>query len=94
MDKSDNNDMVEKANTQSLTHDALLPAITGGILASVFGAAIWGFFALFTGHELLGLSCIVGGLSGIGVVLFSKLKRAMPLQVISVLSSIFGIPGG
>ena len=91
MEKFDNNDIVGKANKQHFTRDALLPAITGGILASVFGASIWGFFALFTGHELLGLSCIVGGLSGIGVVLFSKSKRIISLQIISVFSTIFGI---
>lgn len=71
--------------------DTLLPAITGGVLSAVFGAAIWGFCAILTGHELVSLSCIVGGLSGIGVILFSKSKRVIPLQVISVLSSILGI---
>jgi hypothetical protein len=82
---------VEKANKQHFTPDDFLPAVTGGVLAAVFGAAIWGFCAILTGHELVSLSCIVGGLSGLGVILFSKSKRVIPLQVISVLSSILGI---
>ncbi|OGP52837.1 MAG: hypothetical protein A2Y65_07955 [Deltaproteobacteria bacterium RBG_13_52_11] len=99
INKSDASHLVETVHTQivkatketEFTSSLLLPALLGGVLAAVVGGVIWGLIVIVTNYEIGFMALGIGGLCGFAVLLFSKGKRGLPLQVIAVFSSILGI---
>ena len=92
--------LVEQVHAQLVTqipmHEAadlasILPAVIGGVLAAVIGGLIWAAIAITTGYEIGYVAWAIGGLAGIGVVLFAKGKKGVPLQIVAVLASVLGI---
>lgn len=82
---------IETAKKEEFTAKSVLPATIGGILASVISGVIWGFIVIATGYEVGYVAWGVGLLCGFAVVLFTKGKKGVPLQIIAVISSILGI---
>ncbi len=92
--------LVEQVHAQLVTqipmHEApdlasILPAVIGGMLAAVIGGLIWAAIAITTGYEIGYVAWGIGGLAGIGVVLFAKGKKGVPVQIVAVLASVLGI---
>ena len=78
--------LVEQVHAQLVTqipmHEAadiasILPAVIGGVLAAVIGGLIWAAIAITTGYEIGYVAWAIGGLAGIGVVLFAKGKKGV-----------------
>ena len=86
--------IMQTAREQEFVTDALSPAVIGGVLASILGGAIWGAIVIFTGYEVGIVAWGIGLLSGAAVVLFTRGKKGLPLQVIAVISGIAGIGVG
>lgn len=84
---------VDKSDEQ-FVDDALFSVIIGTALVTVLGGLLWGYVVMLTGSELGFVAWALGGLAGVGVVMFSKGKRARRHQVIAVLASILGITIG
>ena len=85
---------LKAANDQQFTSDAMIPAVIGGGLAALVGGGIWGMIVITTGYVIGFMAWGLGLLSGFAVVLFSRGRKGVPLQVIAVISSIFGIAIG
>ena len=85
---------LKAANDQQFTSDAIIPAAIGGGLAALVGGGIWGMIVITTGYVIGFMAWGLGLLSGFAVVLFSRGRKGVPLQVIAVISSIFGIAIG
>jgi len=79
---------------EQITVSSIVPAILGGGVAAVVGGGMWGAIALATGHVVGFMAWGIGLLCGFAVLLFSRGRRGIPLQVIAVLSSILGITIG
>lgn len=82
---------IEVAEQQQFTSKTILPALAGAILAAIVSGFVWGWIVAITEYEIGFMAWGVGLITGYAVVLFSKGKRGIPLQVIAVLASIFGI---
>jgi len=83
--------VVKAAEEEQLMDSSILPALFGGGLAAVVGGVIWGLIVIATGYVIGFMAWGIGWLAGFSVVLFSKGRKGVPLQVIAVLSSVFGI---
>lgn len=81
-------------NEKPVTSNVLLPAVIGAALAAVLGGVIWGYLVILTGDELGFVAWVLGGMSGVAVILLSRGKRGIPFQLISVCSSVVGITIG
>jgi hypothetical protein len=81
----------KKAREEQFEAGTVVPALLGGGLAAVLGGSVWELIVIFTGYEIGFVAWGIGLATGFGVVLFSKGQRGVPLQVIAVLTSIFGI---
>jgi hypothetical protein len=99
MDENDVHELVDKmhdqimeaAKEEQLTSASILPALVGGVLAAIVCGVIWGLIVIATGYEIGYMAWGVGLAVGFCVVLFSKGKKGVPLQVIAVVSSILGV---
>ena len=80
-----------EAKREQMTGDEILPAIGGGLLASIIGGLIWGGVVLATNYEIGYMAWGLGLLSGYTVHFFASGKKGLPLQVIAVVSSLLGI---
>jgi hypothetical protein len=76
---------------EEFSGEVMLPALLGGLIAAVVSGAIWGGITILTGYEVGYVAIGVGYLCGLGVVMMSKGKRGMPLQMIAIMSSVLGI---
>jgi hypothetical protein len=74
-----------------MTLGTLVPAMVGGGLAAVVGGALWGLMVDLTGYEIGYVAWAIGLAAGFGVLLFARGRRGVALQIIAVVSSIFGI---
>lgn len=83
--------VVKAAEEEQLMNSSILAALFGGGLAAVVGGVIWGLIVIATGYVIGFMAWGIGWLAGFAVVLFSKGRKGVPLQVIAVLSSVFGI---
>jgi len=83
--------VVKAAEEEQFTVSSLVPAMVGGGLAAVVGGGIWGLIVIATGYVIGYMAWGIGLICGFAVVLFSKGKKGVPLQVIAVLSSALGI---
>lgn len=66
-------------------------AVVGGLIGSVIGAIIWAAIGIVTGYSIGYVAIGVGWLAGMGAFVASGQKRGMSIQVIGVLSSLFGL---
>jgi hypothetical protein len=86
--------VLKAAEGESFAIDSLAPAMLGGGLAAVVGGVIWGLIVIATGYVIGYMAWGIGLLAGYAVVLFSRGRKGVPLQVIAVLSSVLGIAIG
>jgi len=85
---------MKKARAEQFEASIVVPTLLGGVLAAVVGGSIWGLIVIATGYEIGFVAWGIGLLAGLGVVLFSKGQRGVPLQVIAVLTSVLGVAIG
>ena len=86
--------IIKVAEEEQLTNSSIFPAIIGGGLAAVVGGGLWALIAIGTGYVIGFMAWGMGWLTGFGVLLFSRGKRGIPLQIVSVISSVLGIAIG
>ena len=72
----------------------LVPAVIGGVLASLAGGAAWAALVVISGYEIGFAAVGIGFLSGFGVVLFSRGGVGPLFQVIAALTSVLGVAAG
>jgi hypothetical protein len=60
-------------------------------LAAIVGGSVWALIVIATGYEIGFVAWGIGILAGLGVVLFSKGQRGLPLQLIAVITSALGV---
>lgn len=102
VDKDDAPQVVEKIHAQVLkaaeqekvSAQSILGAVIGGSLAAVVGGYIWALIVTATGFEVGYMAWGIGLLAGFAVLFLSHGKRGVPLQLIAVLASVFGIVVG
>ena len=102
IDKGNATDLVEliyaqvlkAAEQEQFTGSSIIPALVGGGLAAVVGGGLWALIAIGTGYVIGFMAWGMGWLTGFAVLLFSRGKRGIPLQIISVISSVLGIAIG
>lgn len=85
---------MKKARQEQFEASIVVPTLLGGGLAAVVGGSIWGLIVIATGYEIGFVAWGIGVLAGLGVVLFSKGQRGVPLQLIAVLTSVLGVAIG
>ena len=79
------------AEAEQYTPAALVPAIVGGLVAALVGAAAWAAIVVMTDYEIGFAAWGIGFLAGFAVVFFARGRKGLPLQVIAVAASIVGI---
>ena len=84
-------EVARAAEAERYTPSALVPAIVGGLLAALVGAAAWAAIVVLTDYEIGFAAWGIGFLAGFAVVLFTRGRKGLPLQVIAVAASILGI---
>jgi hypothetical protein len=102
IDKGNATDLVESiyaqvlkaAEQEQFTGSSIIPALVGGGLAAVVGGGLWALIAIGTGYVIGFMAWGMGWLTGFAVLLFSRGQRGIPLQIISVISSVLGIAIG
>jgi len=102
VDKTDASQIIETmyseimraAEEEQFSFGSIIPGLLGGILAAIVGGVIWGLIVIATGYVIGYMAWGIGLICGFAVVLFSKGKKGVPLQVIAVLTSILGITIG
>ncbi|NOX55059.1 MAG: hypothetical protein GXP27_11610 [Planctomycetes bacterium] len=83
--------IMETAREQEMVSGDLLRGICGGVAAAVVGGVIWGVIVIATGYEVGYVAWALGLLAGVTVVLATRGKRGVPLQVVAIASSVMGI---
>lgn len=99
LDKTEAYDLVETlhfkimkvAEEERFSIRSFIPGLIGGISAAIVGGILWQLVVLTTGYEIGFMAWGLGWMTGFGVVLFSRGKKGIPLQIVAVLTSIFGI---
>jgi hypothetical protein len=84
-------EIVALVQKEQFSASAAAPGLLGGVLAALLGGGIWAGIAVMTDYELGIIAWAIGGLCGFGVVLLAQGRKGAPLQVIAVLTSVFGI---
>ncbi|UCD18441.1 MAG: hypothetical protein JSV44_05905 [Candidatus Zixiibacteriota bacterium] len=86
--------IIDSILKQQYAHEALMPALVGGLLAACAGGVVWGLVAVTTNREIGIVAWGIGWLSGYAVVLFARGRKGLPLQVIAFVTTILGIAFG
>src|SRR5208337_154099 len=86
--------MLETAEKEKITVSAYLPALIGGIIAALLGGLGWCWLAKITNKEYGYAALGIGFLCGSGVLIFTKAKKGISLQIVASISSLFGILAG
>lgn|SRR5262249_27936115 len=84
-------EVMKKAREEQFEAGIVVPALLGGGLAAVVGGSIWALIVIATGYEIGFVAWGIGILAGLGVVLFSKGQRGLPLQLIAVFTGALGV---
>jgi len=82
---------MKKARAEQFDGSIVVPAVLGGGLAAAVGGSIWALIVIATGYEIGIVAWGIGILAGLGVVLFSKGQRGLPLQLIAVFTGALGV---
>lgn len=72
----------------------LVPAILAGLAAAVAGGIAWALIAVTTDYEIGFAALGIGVLAGYAVVLATRGRKGLPLQVTAIVSSLLGIALG
>jgi hypothetical protein len=72
----------------------LVPAVLAGLVAAVAGGVGWALIAVTTDYEIGFAALGIGILAGYAVVLATRGRKGLPLQVTAILSSLLGIALG
>jgi hypothetical protein len=72
----------------------LVPAVLAGLAAAVAGGIAWALIAVTTDYEIGFAALGIGLLAGYAVVLATRGRKGLPLQVTAVVSSLLGIALG
>lgn len=86
--------IMKTAEQEQFQGSSILPGLAGGIIAALAGGIVWGLIAIFANYELGILAWGIGYFCGFLVVMFSGRKRGIPLQIVAMLCSVFGILTG
>jgi hypothetical protein len=84
-------ELMRAAEAEQFTPQALLPAVTGGLLAAIVGGIVWGLIVILTDYEVGFVAWGIGFLAGFLVVRFAGGRKGVPLQAIAIVSSLVGI---
>ena len=87
-------EVMRAAEAELLEPRALVPAILAGIAAAVVGGIVWALIVVKTGYEIGFAAVGIGALAGYAVVLATRGRKGLPLQVTAVLASALGIALG
>jgi hypothetical protein len=82
---------MKKAREEQFEAGIVVPTLLGGGLAAIVGGSVWALIVIATGYEIGFVAWGIGILAGLGVVLFSKGQRGLPLQLIAVITSALGV---
>lgn len=82
------------AEKEKFTGSAMGPGLIGGLIGALVGGGVWAGIAITTDYELGIIAWAIGGLCGFGVVTLAGGRKGLPMQVIAVATSIFGIVAG
>ena len=69
----------------------LLPALVGGLVAAVVGGVVWGYIVELSDYEIGIVAWGIGALAAFGVLLATRHRRGLPLQVIAIVAALVGI---
>lgn len=86
--------LVNIASEEQMTGTEYLPGTIGGLLGAIIGGVLWGIITMATNTEYGAVALGIGFLAGGGVLLFSRKKKGLPLQVIAAATSVLGIVVG
>lgn len=84
-------EIMRAARDQTFTSEQLPLALIGAILAALAGGAAWAMIMVYSGYELGFVAWGLGLLSGTAVVYSTRGKKGTPLQIMAVISAVFGI---
>lgn len=84
-------EIVAVVQKEQFSGSAVVPGLLGGILAALLGGGVWAGIVIMTDYEVGIIAWAIGGACGFGVVLLAQGRKGAPMQVIAVISSVFGI---
>jgi len=84
-------ELMRAAEAELFEPRALVPAVLAGIAAAVVGGIVWALIAVEIGYEIGFAAVGIGALAGFAVVLATRGRKGLPLQVTAVLASALGI---
>jgi hypothetical protein len=81
----------QQAEQEKPVPGSMAPAVIGAVLAAVLAGLGWGWLAKLTNMEYGYAAIAVGALCAGAVLLFTRGKKGMPLQIIAGACSLLGI---
>ena len=83
-------------NTETARNDsgAVIPGLLGGLAAAVAGGLAWALIVIKTDYEIGIAAWGIGFLAGWAVVQAARGRKGLPLQVVAVLTALFGVALG
>jgi hypothetical protein len=79
------------AEAERYTPSALAPAIAAALAAAIVGGIAWGLIVVTTDYEIGFAALGIGLLAGYAVVVATRGRKGLPLQVVAVFASLLGI---
>lgn len=86
--------VMRAAESENLEPRLLVPAVLAGVAAAVAGGIAWALIAVTTDYEVGFAALGIGLLAGYAVVLATRGRKGLPLQVTAIVSSLLGIALG
>ena len=86
--------VMRAVETEHLEPRLLVPAALAGLAAAVAGGIGWALIAVKTDYEIGFAALGIGILAGYAVVLATRGRKGLPLQVTAIVSSLLGIALG
>ena len=86
--------VMRAADAEHLEPHLLVPAVLAGLAAAVAGGIGWALIAVTTDYEIGFAALGIGILAGYAVVLATRGRKGLPLQVTAIVSSLLGIALG
>jgi hypothetical protein len=76
---------------EKFSGSAIAPGLIGGLIAALLGGGVWAGIAIMTDYEIGIIAWAIGGACGFGVVALAGGRKGLPLQLVAVATSVFGI---